>query len=618
MNENQNFTQFENQPMGNGFYGDSGVDNVTKKGKGKKAAVAGGLAALVVVGGGGAAYACSDLVKNQVKLRTMKPENYYAWVYENNSESISKTLSESYSKYLDQLEKGSSANLKLKYDVPDSVKDLLKEEFNTGVEEEDAEFEKIINNINSVSLDADTSVKSNLMNANINLNLNDDTLVSTEAYENYESLFTMLRIPELNDRWLGIDLSSAGNEMTSLYTKLLTNPASVLTAEQLESEISKYVGVWCEFSKDVTLEKSEDVDIADITVKYTVAQVNIDEKFANELGVKMLEELKNDTVIKNIAVNSLKLVSEEEYEEDIQEEIDILNEALESGDLDEETIAFKTYIDATGEIRGFGIEAEDESGQLIIGKDDSKIRGKFEIVSDGEVETSAVLTADEESKDTYSGSLVLSDQEEELFSLDFNSLKVVDEEMGYSEGSMTFNVDEVSPITVNLSSDGKSQTIAYSINVEGEDYGTVELIYSVEKSASVEMPADNNIVTITAEDMYDFDIKEYASEEEVEAFIKNILTKIGINDESVDEMAKLAVDSIFAEGNAFEPTIFDDEEFNFDDEDFEFDDEDFEFNDEDFNFDDIDLEDYEMTEDELNDILAEIEALEPTTTAKAS
>ena len=219
---------------------------------------------------------------------------------------------------------------------------------------------------------------------------------------------------------------------------------------------------------------------------------------------------------------------------------------------------------------------------------------------------------------TYSGSLVLSDQEEELFSLDFNSLKVVDEEMGYSEGSMTFNVDEVSPITVNLSSDGKSQTIAYSINVEGEDYGTVELIYSVEKSASVEMPADNNIVTITAEDMYDFDIKEYASEEEVEAFIKNILTKIGINDESVDEMAKLAVDSIFAEGNAFEPTIFDDEEFNFDDEDFEFDDEDFEFNDEDFNFDDIDLEDYEMTEDELNDILAEIEALEPTTTAKAS
>ena len=52
---------------------------IAKK-KGKKAALIGGISAAVIVGGSAAAYGFSDTVKNQVKLRLSKPENYYAWV----------------------------------------------------------------------------------------------------------------------------------------------------------------------------------------------------------------------------------------------------------------------------------------------------------------------------------------------------------------------------------------------------------------------------------------------------------------------------------------------------------------------------------------------------------
>ena len=63
MSENQN-TQF-----GNGYDSVSGVETITGKRKGKKAAVIGGITAVAVAGGCASAYAFSDTVKNQVKLR---------------------------------------------------------------------------------------------------------------------------------------------------------------------------------------------------------------------------------------------------------------------------------------------------------------------------------------------------------------------------------------------------------------------------------------------------------------------------------------------------------------------------------------------------------------------
>ena len=58
----------------------SGVDNVTRKGRGKKAALIGGISAAVIAGGAVTSYAVSDTVKNQVKLRLSKPEKYYACI----------------------------------------------------------------------------------------------------------------------------------------------------------------------------------------------------------------------------------------------------------------------------------------------------------------------------------------------------------------------------------------------------------------------------------------------------------------------------------------------------------------------------------------------------------
>ena len=68
-------------------------------------AVIGGVTAgvlAVAVGGGIAAYNMSDLVKNQVKLTISKPDEYYSWVLEKNSNEAASQISEAYREYIEE------------------------------------------------------------------------------------------------------------------------------------------------------------------------------------------------------------------------------------------------------------------------------------------------------------------------------------------------------------------------------------------------------------------------------------------------------------------------------------------------------------------------------------
>ena len=111
--------------MNNGI-GDvvSGVDTVKKKKGGGLIIAAGLLAGVVAVGAGGgiAAYSLSDFVKNQVKLRVSKPENYYAWVTEKNSAELSAALSTKYSETIKRTAKGNKSAISVKWDISDDVK----------------------------------------------------------------------------------------------------------------------------------------------------------------------------------------------------------------------------------------------------------------------------------------------------------------------------------------------------------------------------------------------------------------------------------------------------------------------------------------------------------------
>ena len=567
-----NNTQFD---QFNGYNTVSGVETITGKKKGKKAAVIGGITAAALVGGCASAYAFSDTVKNQVNLRTMKPEKYYAWVCENNGTEFAKKASASYEKGIKKIENGTGVSYNISYEMPDSVKSMLKDEMGG-----DDETAAIIDNINKIKIDMNGALGEAGMNYNIGAFLNDDKLATIDYNIDFDNMGISLRCPELTEKWITVDTESLAEEITydenttrilEFYKDFLGDPSSVLSPQQVEDEVNKYIGVWNNTTKDVTIEKKETIDICDIQVNYTVVEVPVTADMAKEMGTNFLNELKNDDVAKSIIVDRLG-VSAEDFTSDLEDALtDISNS--EGGD---DTVTFRTYVDPTGQIRGISMAADGEEFKAIIGKEGDQIRGEFSVPD----EMTATLTATEGSDKTYSGKLDVTENEETV-TFDFDGFKVVNEEDGYFEGTVTANVPDSDPIKLTFETDGSSQNIIFDINVEGENYGKLTLGYAVTNGENVSIPDKSNAFVLNEETMNTFEPEDYVTQEEVESFLTDIMTKVGIKDAA--EASKSVAGMLYG-GGMYGSDMYDDYDFDesdWDDEDFNGDDEDFE----DFDFD---------------------------------
>ncbi len=593
--------EFNNQP--NDVV--TGVERV-KKGKGKVIAGITAGAIAVVAGGGAIAYAASDYVKNQVKLTVSSPENYYAWVNEKNSDDFAKQVSEKYRLALDEMKSGQKSSVSLKYEANDELRNLFLDE----VSATDApELVDIIENFNSIAIVANSEAKDSTVTGNTSIEWNGEKLVSFDSAYDTSAMDFLVRIPELAEQWIDVDIADTLyiDEETENYQKYMKDPESLITPDELETEIAKYTNLWNECTSDVELEKKADVNIADITVNYTVASVTLDETKAKEIAEKFLTAFKDDEIIKGIAVDKLAVMTADEYVSGLDDELGSLDEKY-SGNPDK-SVTLNTYIDATGCIRGVSFEnTENDLMKFVVGKDGSEVRGEFVMSEDGTEEFNGTLTA-QENNGKYSGAVDMT-ADGTSFSIEFSDLETVNEEKGYMNGVVTFVIPpEITDseantiVALSLSSDGNSQQISMPIDVESTNYGTIVLDISSEKGAEPAMPDKSGAFTIN--DETGFVISDYVEQDKTEEFIKNIFLTIGLNEEMADEYAKDLGDELYYDYSSdIDPDFSYDgnDDYGWDDDDFE----DFEWDvaeDSDVNDDwDID-EDSDVSEDlDLDDL----------------
>ena len=645
-NNDQN--NYENQSL-NEEFSVSGVEPVTKKSKGKKAAVIGGISAAVLVGGSAAAYGLSDTVKNQVKLRVSSPEKYYAWVTEKNSKTIGETVSEAYKKGLDKYEKGQTVDFKVTFEPTDETKSLLKNElFGDYMDTENEElksFMDIIDNNDNFSVSANCASKKGNIDADVSFGLNGERVAGADIVGDGDAADYFFRIPELKDQWIGIEygkmlediVEEAGldENPASAYKEILKDPESFLSPEDVETEVNKYAAVWSNFASDVEIEKNEEVDICDITVNYTVATVELTEKDAAKLEVEFLKELRDDKVVKDILTDKLDVVDKDEFESSIDDEIEDIKEDLKGDYYDDEevVISIDTYIDGTGTIRGLKFYNDEGAFNAVMGKDGDSIRGEFSFTEDGEEQFSVKLTAEENHK-KYTGDIELTysdvsynyvddDYQKEVtpvtVSVLFEDVEIVDEEKGYFNGDFTVNIPDTAPFVISCSADKDGQSVSSDIVIDGTNYGKLTFDYSVDYKADIEVPDKGGAFMIDPENSDDLRFEDYASQDEFSSFMKDILTKAGIDSKYADKYAGSITEAVYDELD-YGSIDLDDDDFDFDDDfdddDFDFDDEDLDVDDEDdyddfefsFNPDDFKYEDYKdfMTEDEFNEWMDEM------------
>lgn len=628
VNNDQN-NNFENSQSEN-VLSVSGVENVTKKGKGKKAALIGGISAAVVVGGCAAAYGLSDTVKNQVKLRLSSPEKYYAWVTEKNSEDLGKLVSEGYKKSLENYDKGTETQLSVYYEMSETVKGLLDESLEEyGVAEESEGFADFVRNTDRVAISGDMKSNKAKSGSNVGIDLGDSRILSLDVVTDMEDMSYFFRIPELSEKWIGMDLGSVLEEnlysygasaVMETYKEIMDDPASFLSPEDLEKEINRYAGVWASYANDVTLEKKEKVDICDITVNYTVASVELTEKDMDKLGLEFAKALKDDEVIRNIVVKELELVDSDSYKMMLSQMVDSLKEDIKDRDYDDdESVVVDTYIDGTGTIRGFCINTDDEKFIAALGKDGDSIRGEIKATdNDGNVYCQVMLSAEENGK-KYSGDITFKVDEEEYFVIGFNDFEVVNEDKGYMNGDVSIEIADIDPIDISLKSDGKKQDVSFGLKIDGTDYGRIGFTYSFDYGAKVAVPDKSDAFMLDVNE--DVEITDYVTEDEIIEFAKRFLISVGFSEDEADEFASSSADSILDGIGDIDLGLNDDDLFDYDyddddvwihddlDDDYLDDDDlddDFTF---DFDFDDLEYADYEdyMTEDEFKEFKEELQ-----------
>ncbi len=548
----------------------SGVERVSKK-KGKKIALISGITAVALVGGGVAAYNLSDFVKNQVNIRVMKPDNYYAWVTEENAKTFAQSAKEKYSKTYDKVQNGNNSNVSLKYTASDGFRDyalnsLLGESYGDSTDEESQKIVDIINNINEIAIGGNVNSKDGMSSGSAFVSFNGENIVNEEIALDSGNYDFFMRVPELTEQWLCLSMGEIMDESADELSDIMTNPEKYLSPEQLEDMIIRYTNIWNQCVEDIEMEKKESVDICDITVDYTVLSVELNESDMVNIAKEYIEEIKNDDVLKNIVVG-LGECTEEEWTSGLDEALN----GLESEDTSDNDVQLnvETYVDANGDIRGTRFSVEDEGDAFIaFGKDGENVRGEFSFTEGNEELFSAELYADE-NDGKYSGNIDFTytdyDETAETISVEFTDYEVVNEEEGYFNADVTLIIPDVDPIAIDFNSDGNKQDISYNINFDGTDYGTVTLSMSVNSGADVSIPDKNDAFTVSYMDS-DVSLADYIPEENMKTFIHDILVKIGFSDEDASEGADDMTYGMYYDSDDWETEDSEFDDFdNFDD-----------------------------------------------------
>lgn len=552
----------------------SGVEPAKKR----KGAVVGGVTAgvlAVAVGGGVTAYNFSDLVKNQVKLTISKPANYYTWVTEKNTSELASQVAESYRTYLEEQKKGQTAEVAVKLALSDEASDMLSETMAESGMEDTA-----LSELKEVTLGVNSKVKDNTVNGNIFAALNGENIINLDMAGDYDAMDVFFKISGLSDQWI---MASNGEDTEDMigtsYSSLSTNlydMESIITPDELESLVVKYVDLYNSYISDVEIEKKEEITINDITVKYTVAEITLNEEKADEIAEGFINALKEDELVKEILVDRTESMTAEEYDESLDEALDEINDDSE----EDETILIKTYIDPKGDIRGMALadgESDEFEARFIMGQEESEIRGEFVVTESGEDDVRMDIKLTESGDKAYSGSVSVT-SEGETMSAEIKDLTVVDEKKCYMTGTISFEVEDQT-ISLDLGTADGKQTISSDIVVEDVNYGKLTIEVSSESGAEVSLPEKSEAYDMNADEA-DFP-SDYVEQDKMTAFAKDILVKIGLDEETADELAAEFAESIYYTYTSEDDWGYDEDLNGWDDEELEFDDDNFVVGDED-------------------------------------
>lgn len=496
---------------------------------------------VILAAGCAAAYNFIPWVKNNVKMLLNSDEDYYAWVEQENLEGVADSVSKAYGKMLISSNSG-EAELRADLD-PENVRSLVEELTGSPLSESGIVLPSRVSFKGGANVNEDGTIDSSFV-----FNADDKTLATMNFY--MQDGVYYYQIPELSPSYISIDFDSIMEELYSdmgdeksafimeymdKIMSIYTNPAAIeemLSEKELNELIVRYFTVIFENIDDVELDKNVECEVNGIKAKYNKLEANIDQGAAFSIVKDALKEAKKDkTIIKIIEKSGL---SKEDYTAAVDNLLSQIGTVKMSGG--DTVFTMNVYVDSTGKICGREFDIPEEENVKISymsANDGSNEAFDMKFMVDDEGLQIISSSKEKSGKESGNAKLILvgaGDNGENMeFTVDYKDIKTVNEDKNYCKGELSVDLASYNGpvITVNLDSDGKSQTIKSDINIDGKNYGTLSM--TTKEKVTIDIPEFDSSQQVYQYSEDGAQIEKYTENADIETFINNIGSAFGVD-----------------------------------------------------------------------------------------
>ncbi len=490
------------------------------------------VAVLLVVGVAGAMNA--KRLANLFKEKVSSPEEYYQYVEQENRDAALEEIDSAYDKMRENLKwQDKTQQMTCQIELGDTLKALAS---SYGIE--------------SVGLVSNGKVAGNVVTGNAKLQINEKDAVSYNAYMDYSTGESYIQIPELTSSYLDMTSTfqeaSAEASLENMYS-IITNMDQYLPkTEQLNTLITTYSDIVFKNLKNV--KRSEDtLKVGDISKKYTKLDVTCDGEDVITISKKVLEQLKDDKVVKEL-VENINSDGYEAFQNMITEALDSMEETGEDTSADDAKMEMSVYVDKEAKIVGRVIKftSDGESFEIKEVRPQDGAKFGYELaVSADDVTYVSVTGSGQEKNGKLSGDFSLSLDESlnpgnasVLSMTDLVKLSVKDLDQkalskdGVVKGSLEISSEQIPAVagySLKIEMDGDKEQIKdkISVMVGSDEFATMNL--------TIEEGGEDPGVTKPAADAVTYDLSDelalstYTSEIDLVTFLTDLKTNCGVD-----------------------------------------------------------------------------------------
>lgn len=514
-------------------------------------------------------------MENSIRSMVSSPESYYQWVEKNMAKETASVVAELYDNYLTQMEKSFDTGYKAELEVALSEVGQEVVTLLTGIAGVDVSW------LESASIMVSGNVKDTAMQSLVEVALGKDTIVSLDVILDYAKEFVAyLAIPELSKQYIGLETDMDAEEVEIEQSKRLfvILQRELPDSAALEKMLQRYFFTIIEEIDAV--EKAESIlKVEQIAQKCTELEVTIDDDITGQVLEVLINELKEDTELKqymiaivdafeaeNIEGLKLGMSGEEAYEEflafldDLEDKVDNFVDKMKN---DDKTMVMNVFVDNQGMVIAREVELSDASSTieagLLIPRDGKEVAVNAYIIPKKDGEKYAIVGTGTIGGSGIAGDFAVEYNGAKLVNINVKDLDIASIRKGYLNGNFTMQMPDLIgdmigsaylgntlselQFIVDVRTEESSSDIEFSLVNGEEEWLKITTVAEFFNAKKVSLPEEKNKIAVKEVK----DLEDYWNSIDWDGFIKH-LEGTSLDSDIIDvfeELSKLTFEELY-------------------------------------------------------------------------